>query len=279
MHRVALSVAKDVAHRRFVFQLFIEPRLILDIGLAAINANQINLAAAPQDGASGRLVPVLLGVVRCVVIERNLHLLHLPSQLLRQRLDGVGDDLVVEGLHAFAADLEVEARVGATAVLDDPLGEVFAEHVWKRIFRDGFVDHGLPNSVCRDDHVVVAGHLRCVDLLDVFAQVIPIRALLPVNKRDLVVPTLDRHRDDALQGEVEPLVGLVDEGGGWHSVCRAELRVLHGRSGGHDARHRNAEVLVARLRQPTEYALLVFLRAVQEQRLGQQVLQHADSGF
>ena len=167
----------------------------------------------------------------------NAHCPHLPTAHLRQQLlQRRRDDGVVEGLHAFAADLEVEAGQAAAVSRHDLGGNLFPKYLVQGPVDDVFwATENLAILVHTQDYLapfrVANGHGagafpaiarqaaagNPTDAFNLLAQVIPIRALLAVDESDLVVATLGGDDHHALEREVEPAFGLGDEGGGGNS--------------------------------------------------------------
>ena len=191
---------------------------LLDGGVARINAHILG-SLAPVVCAKQALPAVVIKNHKSATLiltakddRRGLFATHLWQQLL----DRHWHDLVVKGFHAFAADFEVEAGQHlffVRGLFDDLLGHLFADVLLQPIGieRRGLCNH-LANRVIDLNFVPVLAPFLVLNGADLFAQVIPIRRLVTVDKRHLVVATLSSHDHDALEGEVEPAFGLGDEG-------------------------------------------------------------------
>ena len=209
------------------------------LGLHGVGDGEAGL----RDGVAGRLgihdAPAFF--VGAVEPFRDLHRLHRPAAKLAQHVLGDRwDDLVVEGAHALAAHLQVEAGDFAGPALrrllggsgQQFLGNVFADHIHQILLGvDGTVDRsavadldGVEDGILQRAALVVGVQAHGADLL---AQVVPVCALLPRHESHLVVAAVHGHLHDALQGQGHPGVGLADEGCCWHQAAAVTGSAAH----------------------------------------------------
>ena len=156
------------------------------------------------------------------------------TQLLEHIVCHVRDYLVVEGFHAFAANLQItSAQIGVNSFLPCILasvqlfqtcrGSILANEVGQLLARQIFLRDWLAGILgeCLKRNGAVGSKMQ-INPSNLLREVIPRRLLLAIRPRHPVKAVLGCVADHAFQGESNPTFRFPDERSIWH--CPAGAR-------------------------------------------------------